>query len=383
MTWRNPGNGALSGGGLRTIHGRQEPTTVVSSVLYRVGVTIAGILLLSHAYAGDESSGALSFEIQADRIISGERVFTDTHIDIESSLTVAVARRITLNTGLAFEEVDPVDGESTRSRGSRFLANSGLYVQRLYLEWSDDAWSVHAGKFAPAFGLAWDSELGLYGDDFAGDYEITEQLGAGIIVPLAGDDEGAVALSFDAFMVDSSKLASCLVTECVRPRRSDGGAGNTAWPNSFSVTLGASTLPALGGLGFQAGILRRGGGDGDPNDELGFALALTHAFELDGGSAVEWTFEGARMNHFEAGTDNVTFVTAGLTWQRDRWNVAIAGAMRNTDSQQGEETRDTLIQLSARYAFESGYSVEIGWRGGEGDGTDQTIGAVVAYDVEF
>ena len=355
----------------------------MSSVFHRVGVTIAGVLLFSHACAGDRISGELSFEIHTDRSISAGRPFTDTHMDVESSLDVAVTRRITLNTGLAFEEVDPVDGESIRPRGSRLLENSGLYVQQLYLEWSDDAWSVHAGKFDPAFGIAWGSASGLYGDDFATDYEITEQIGAGVKVPLAGDGEEAVALSFDAFMVDSSKLASCLVTECVRPRRSDGGAGNTAWPNSFSVTLGASTLPALGGLGFQAGILRRGGGDGDPDDELGFALALTHAFELDGGSAVEWTFEGARMNHFEAGTDNVTFVTAGLTWQRDRWNVAIAGAMRNTGSRQGEETRDTLIQLSARYAFESGYSVEIGWRGGEGDGTDQSIGAVVAYDVEF
>ena len=355
----------------------------MSSVCHRVGVTIAGVLLLSNACAGDESSGALSFEIQAERIISGEREFTDPHIDVESSLTVAVARRITLNSGLAFEEVDPVVEESTRSRRSRFLDNSGLYVQQLYLEWSNDAWSVHAGKFAPAFGLAWDSELGLYGDDFAGDYEITEQLGAGVRAPLTGDGEGTVSLSIDAFMVDTSGLASCMVTECVRPRRRDGGAGNTSWPRSFSVTLGAGALPALGGLGVQAGLLRRAGGDGEPDDELGIALALTKAFVLDGGAAVEWTFEGARLNHFEAGTDDVTFLTAGLAWQRNRWNVAIAGAMRDYGTKQGEDTRDTLLQLSAEYAFESGLSLEIGWRGGRGDVANQTIGAVIAYGVEF
>ena len=383
MTWRNPGNGALSGSGLRTIHGRQERTTVVSSVLRRVGVTTAGVLLFSHACAGDRVAGELSFEIQTDRIISAGRAFTDTHIDVESSLAVAFTRRITLNTGLAFDEVDPVDGESTGPRGRRLLENSGLYVRQLYLEWSDGPWSVHAGKFDPAFGIAWGSASGLYGDDFAGDYEITKQIGAGVKAPLAGDGEGAVSLSIDAFMVDRSGLASCMVTECVRPRRLDGGAGNTSWPRSFSVTLGAGALPALGGLGVQAGLLRRADGDGGPDDELGIALALTDAFALDGGAAVEWTFEGARLNHFEAGTDDVTFLTAGLAWQRNRWNVAIAGAMRHYGTKQGEDTRDTLLQLSAEYAFESGLSMEIGWRGGRGDVADQTIGAVIAYGVEF
>ena len=355
----------------------------MSSVCHRVGVTIAGVLLLSNACAGDRISGELSFEIQTDRIISAGCAFTDTHMDVESSLAVAVTRRITLNTGFAFEEVEPVDEESTRPRGSRLLENSGLNVQQLNLEWSDDAWSVHAGKFDPAFGIAWGSASGLYGDDFAGDYEITEQVGAGVKVPLAGDGEGAVSLSIDAFMVDTSGLASCMVTECVRPRRRDGGAGNTSWPRSFSVTLGAGALPALGGLGVQAGLLRRAGGDGDPDDELGIALALTQAFVLDGGAAVEWTFEGARQNHFEAGTDDVTFLTAGLAWQRNRWNVVIAGAMRYYGTKQGEDTRDTLLQLSAEYAFESGLSVEIGWRGGREDVANQTIGAVIAYGVEF
>ena len=352
-------------------------------MFHRVGVTIAGVLLLSHVCAADGISGELSFEIQTDRTISKGRAFTDTHMDVESSLAVAVTRRITLNMGLAFEEVDPVDGESNGSRESRLLDHSGLYVQQLHLEWSDDAWSLHAGKFAPAFGLAWDSELGLYGDDFAGDYEITEQLGAGVRVPIAGDGDGAVSLSIDAFMVDTSGLASCMVTRCVRPRRLDGGAGNTSWPRSFSVTLGAGAVPALGGLGVQAGLLRRAGGEGDPGDELGIALAFTHAFALDGGGAVEWTFEGARLNHFEAGTDDVTFLTAGLAWQRNRWNVAIAGAMRHYGTKQGEDARDTLLQLSAEYAFESGFSVEIGWRGGRGDVEDKTIGAVIAYGVEF
>ena len=355
----------------------------MSSVFHHVGVTVAGILLLSQACAGDRISGELSFEIQTDRIVSAERAFTDTHMDTESSLGVAFTRRITLNAGLAFDEVEPVDEESTGPSGSRLFENSGLYVQQLYLEWSNDAWSVHAGKFDPAFGIEWGSASGLYGDDFAGDYEITEQTGAGVKVPLAGKGEGAVSLSIDAFMVDRSGLASCMVTRCVHPRRLEGGAGNTSWPRSFSVTVGAGTLPALGGLGVQAGFLRRAGGDGDPDDELGVALALTHAFALDGGAVVRWTVEGARLNHFEAGADDVTFLTAGLAWQRNRWNVAIAGAMRNHGTNQVEDTRDTLLQLSAEYAFEPGLSVEIGWRGGRGDVADQTIGAVIAYDVEF
>lgn len=359
----------------------------MSIAFHRAGVMVAGAVLLSSVFAGDRISGEIAFEIQTDSVISAdseESEFTSAQAAIESSVSLALASRLKLNTEFVFEAVTPEDNGSSEPGGDRFFKDQGLYVQQLFFEWSDDAWSVHAGKFDPAFGIPWDSASGLYSDDFAGDYEITEQLGAGISVPLDSGEEGTVSLSIDAFMVDTSGLSSCVAAKCVRPRRSDGGAGNTSWPQSFSVAVGAGALPALGGLGFQAGILHRADGDDGPDDELGLAIALTHTLEIEGGSAVEWTVEGARLNNFEGGADDVTFLTAGFAYLRGPWNAAAAGAVRNTGTEQGEYTRDTLFQLSAGYDFEAGFSVEVGWRYSDVEHeTSQTIGTVIAYGVEF
>ena len=155
-------------------------------------------------------------------------------------------------------------------------------------------------------------------------------------------------------------------------------------PRSFTATLSAESLPALGGLGFQAGVLRRAGGDADPEDELGLALAVTNTTELDGGGGVEWMLEGARMSNFEAGRDDVTYVTTGLTYLSDPWNVAFAASFRNTDSDMGESIDDTLFQVSTGYAFDSGFGVDLGWRHAEEDEENsQTIGVLIAYEAEF
>ena len=220
--------------------------------------------------------------------------------------------------------------------------------------------------------------------DFAGDYEVAGQLGAGVVVPLGGDEE-SVAFSFDLFKEDTTALSSCVMDDrCARTREDDGGPANTSGPRSFSATLGAESLPALGGLGFQAGVLRRAGGDVDPEDELGLALAVTSAIELDGGDGVEWMLEGVRMSNFEAGTDDVTYFTAGLTYLSGPWNVALATSFRNTDSDMGDSVDDSLFQVSTGYAFDSGFAIDLGWRHAEEDEeTSQTIGVLVVYEAEF
>ena len=357
---------------------------------HRIGIAVAGVLLVSPVFADEHPesamAGEISIEFWSDTVLSAdsdESEFTNTYATIEPAFSVALTPRLALNVGLLFEEVDPEDGGSGEPGDDRFIEDHGLYVQQLFFEWSGDVWSARAGKLNPAFGVAWDIAPGLYGVDFAGDYELTDQWGAGVTIPFGGDEEGSVSLSIDAFMADTSGLSSCVITKCVRTRRADGGAGNTSGPESFSVTLGADALPALGGLGFQAGLLRRAGGEGDPEDELGFALAVAHAVELDGAS-VEWMFEAARLNSFEGGTDDVTYFTTGLTYLHGPWNVAVAGAMRSTAPEEGADVDDTLFQLSAGYAFESGLSIDVGWRyAEEEDETTRTLGTLIAYGFEF
>lgn len=356
----------------------------MSSTFHYAGVMAAGILFLSPAFAEDGISGEVGFEIQTDAVISAdsdESEITNTYAIIEPAFSVALTPQLSLNTGFAFEQVEDPEDDSV-------FEDHGAYVSDLFFEWSGEASSAHAGKLGAAFGVAWDVAPGLSRGDFAEDYEIAEQWGVGAVFPLGGDEEGSLSLSVDAFMADTTALSSSAGTKRERLRRADGGAGNTSAPKSFSITLGADSL--AGGPGFQAGILHRDAGDeSDPGneDELGFALALVHAIELDGGSGIEWMAEGAWLNDFEvedAPDADVTYFTAGLAYLNGPWNVSVTGAMRKTDTGEGSETDDTLFRLSAGYAFDSGVSVDVGWRhGDEGGESSQTIGVLVAYGIEF
>ena len=354
----------------------------MSRTFHYAGVMAVGILLLPPAFAEDGISGEVGFEIWTDAVISAdaeESEITNTYAIIEPAFSMALTPQLSLNTGFVFEQVEDPEDDS-------LFEDHGFYVSDLFFEWSGEALSLHAGKLGAAFGVAWDVAPGLYGVDFAEDYEIAEQWAAGAVIPFGGDEEGSLSLSIDAFMADTTGLSSSAGTRRERLRRADGGPGNTSVPKSFSITLGADSL--AGGPGFQVGILHRDAGDeSDPGnkDELGFALALVHAIELDGDSGIEWMAEGAWLNDFEGAPDaDVTFFTAGLTYLNGPWNVAVAGAMRKTDTGEGPETDDTLFQLSAGYAFDSGLSVDVGWRhGDEGDESSQTIGAVIAYGIEF
>ena len=353
-------------------------STFRTSPMHRACVLVAGTLLLSPVLAENGLSGEISIEFQSDTVTSAdsdESEFTNSYATIEPAITATIGPRFSVGAGLVVEQVE------YQEEGS-LLQDHALGVSEFFLEYSGDGWSAHAGKISPAFGLAWDVAPGIYGADFAGDYEVAGQLGAG--ASIAFGEQESVALSVDLFMEDTTGLSSCVGHDsCEAIRRSDGGPANTSGPQSLSFTLGADDLG--GGLGLQAGVIRRAGGEGDPADEFGFAFALTHATELDESSAMEWMFEWAHMNNFGAGTDDVTYMTAGATYLRGVWNVAFAGSMRSTQPGGMEpETDDALFQLSAGFALDSGLSADLAWRYGDEDGeSSQTIGLLIAYVVEF
>ena len=357
--------------------------SINASCFHGVGVMVAGALLFSSVLAEDGMTGEFSFKLQSDSVISAdseESEETTTFVTIEPALSVPIASGVALNAGFIMEEVEFESDEGDVSE------DYDVSVTELLVEWSNDRLSAHAGKISPGFGIAWGVGYppGLYHADFAGDYEIAGQLGAGIVISF-GEDEESVVLTFDLFREDTTALSSCLMDDrCARARLEDGGPANTSGFRSFSTTVGSDSLSVLGGLGFHAGILRRAGGDGDSEDELGFALALTSAVEFGSGASVEWILEGARLDNFEAGSDDVTYATAGATYLNGPWNVALAASFKNTDSEMEESTDDNLFQISAGYAFESGFSIDVAWRrGDEGDESSQTIGALIAYGAEF
>lgn len=341
---------------------------------------VAMLLLVPGIPVSYGATGEVSFDVQTDAVApwaSEEAKTHRTYGTLGAEFSIPFPSQFALNGGAAVEpsEYGGEDG---------FLKHYRLTVSELFVAWANDSWRAHVGKISPAFGVAWDAAPGLYGADFAGDYEIAAKLGLGLRVPLGlGKEETALALSVDLFMEDTTVLSSCAFDHsCDRVRRADGGPSNTPTPESFSVTLGGDLL--LGWPTFQVGILRRAAGEGDFASEFGYAVALTHTSEVSGLGGVEWMVEGVRLNNFEASATDITYFTAGLALRKGPWNVALSSSMRSAEPSLGSGTHDRLYQLSVVYAFDSGFELEVAWRSGrENDETRHVIGARLGYVVEF
>lgn len=83
------------------------------------------------------------------------------------------------------------------------------WIENLHLRWQQGPLILFAGKIHPRFGLAWSRAPGLYGAEFAGDYELREKLGFGarlLLEQMLGLPEplGRMSLQVEAFRADTA-----------------------------------------------------------------------------------------------------------------------------------------------------------------------------------
>jgi hypothetical protein len=168
---------------------------------------------------------------------------TDTYNTTELGVEVTFNRFLTAHGAFTFEPVlDPGPGED------RFFEDEGLYAEELFANVAlGRGVNLFGGKFNPAFGKAWDAAPGVYGTDFAEDYEITERLGFGGSIEQADTGLGTVTLTGSVYHVDTSELSGSAFTDRGRTSLSSGGVANTEDLDSFALALDAEGIPALGG----------------------------------------------------------------------------------------------------------------------------------------
>jgi hypothetical protein len=349
--------------------------------LLAAALLMAGTPILAQDGGYPRISGSLSVEVENDDVYRSSpagSTLNDLYTTTEPWLSLEFSQALSLNAGAVLEPVlDPEE--------DRVFEDHGIYLEQLYLQWSRNDWRLVGGKFNPSFGIGWDATPGLYGADFAEDYEITEQWGAAGAVDVAdGGPFGALTLSLSLFMADRTALSDSAFTSRGRTRLADGGAGNTSWPRSLSLTVDGAEIPGMPGFGYHAGVMLRPGGKGDPGDERAAVLGLTHTITLGGGQEIELLVEGAYFSESGASLDDVSLLTAGAAWHRGGWNVAAAGALRDTRVNAGDNVGDQMFQISAGYAFDSGIALDVGWRFGDEDGVrTRTLGALASYSLDF
>jgi len=340
----------------------------MKNLVTATGVVLAG---LSSGAMANSGSGPFSaefvIELQSDFTYNSSNPaneFNNTFATIEGVLSFSFSDRTSLNATLVFEQITgPIDDS--------FLEDHGLYAEELYFAHDFGAAEVVLGKFNPAFGVAWDAAPGIYGVDFAEDYELTEMLGGAINIPFnAGGGEHV--LSFALFQADRTILSDSLGEERGQTALFIGGPTNTARAESVAVSLSGD----FGRTGYNIGAQHLARGMGDADDQTGFVFGVTH--EVGAGSApFELLGELAWFDGFGGTTQSAFYTTAGIALPVGPVTLSGVFSLRDIDTM----PTDRLATITAEMEIVDGLTGAIGFRwADEGGDENHTFGTLLVYE---
>ena len=325
-------------------------------------------------------SGEAAFEVQNDYHFSSDdpaNELDQLSVTVEPEVTVAFTDALSFTAGFVFEVVrDPASGEH------HILEDHGLYAEQIFASYRIDSATLMAGKFNPAFGAGWDAAPGIYGTDFAEDYELTERIGLGGSYALEVGGLGEHTLSAAVFFADTTFLSDSVFTARGDTQESDGGAGNTEMLNNFAIAADGG-VPGLDGVTYHLGFQRQEPGIDGNTAQIGMAAALTGKLEF-GSITVAPVIEYAYFSGFEGQSGAKRhYITTGVEVAHGPYAASVSHTWRGIREAGGDEN-DHLYTVSLGYRFENGISADIGWRRGREAGvTTDTFGTFIGYALTF
>jgi hypothetical protein len=279
--------------------------------------------------------------------------------------------------------IEPI-GDAKKFENRRF-EDIGLYVDELYGEYAGERLGAKAGKLNAGFGVGWDAAAGLYGTDFAEDYETSERIGVFASWRLGGGENGSHSVWGGTFFKDTTILSESALRGRGDTRRGDGGIGNTESFDNFIAAINGEKIPLLGEAGYHFSVMRQSAGVGGTSDETSVAAAVFTNVDVGHGITLTPLLEGVRISHAggTATEDKEYVVLSGqLAW--NSWNLALAHTWRATKRDSAADDMDTHFQVSAGYAFDFGLSIDIGWKVvEEAKQETQTVGIKAGYTIPF
>ncbi|WP_133176203.1 hypothetical protein [Pelagivirga sediminicola] len=307
----------------------------------------------------------ISVEIENDTVVDASDPaleISDTYATIEAAIAMAIGTSSSLNLGLTFEPII----DATRDRA---FEDHGLYAEEFYFNHDFGAAEIILGKFNPAFGVAWDEAPGVFGTDFAEDYQLTEQIGGAVLIPF---DIGASNnyLSVALFNADRSILSKSLGRRRGQNSLPVGGVGNTSGPESIAVSLNGE----IGETTYNIGVQNLARGAGDTHDQTGAVIGMAHTYDL--GRPVALLAEMAYFTDFGGTSASARYGTVGLA--APFGPVTMSAVYTNRDIE-GART-DHLATLAGEVELATNLFASLGYRYGFEDGDEtHTIGTVIAY----
>jgi len=346
---------------------------------------LAAMPMTAHADGGTYPmiTGEVGFEVQNDFTFQSDDPTAEQNElggVIAPVINLHLNPNLTVTTGLTLEAVrDPGPNED------RVFQDHGIYVDTLTLSWENDDVSIYGGKFAPNFSIGYDAAGGVYGTDLLGDdVELSELVGAGGAVSLGEGGMGALTLSGSVFFLDRTFLSESFITNRGRTNLAAGGPANTEFPESVVVALDGEDVPGIEGLRYHVALARLAVDAGD--DELRATAGAEWSFALNDDVTMTPLVEYVRFwNAGGVGTEDRNYLTLSLVGEAGPWNAALAFTGKDVDVDGANgSTFDHQVQVSAGYAFENGFSLDVGYkRATAANVNTQTLGALVTYGIEF
>jgi len=329
-------------------------------------------------------SGEVGIELQNEYTASSDDNSVDGYNNIffkaEIEPTVQFNENFSLDGLFVFDGVQDVE-----SNKHNFFDNEAAFIEGIKLNYQWDNWSVFAGKFDPVFGAVFDVD-GIWSDDFAGDYEITERLGFGGHYSFSENSFGDYTIHASTFFADTTFLSSSIITKVDKTKKSDGGVSNTESFDSFAVSLDGDNIAGIEGLNYKVAYQSQAAGDADDdaNRQTGYALTLGHSLPVSSRINTDVLAEFVDVNHYEGADVDAQYYTATASTTIDEaWNVTASYTHRKVDMT-GTDSNDHLFQLSGEYDFGQGTAAEIGYRYSEESNEDTNIiGGLISHTFEF
>lgn len=328
-------------------------------------------------------SGEISIELQDDwNYKSDDRGNLNNSLNptIEPSVTFQLSPRWSVSAVAVMESIgDPVKFEN------RLIEDVGVYVEDLFVEYAGDRFGAKAGKLNPGFGIGWDIAAGVYGTDFAEDYETSERIGVVASWKLAEGQSGTHVVSGSTFFADTTILSESAITGRGVTREEDGGVSNTESFSSFLIAVNGEEIPVAGQLGYHLSYMQQAKGSDGTADEHALAAAVYTELDLGNGFSFQPMVEGVRLiNAGGVDTENKSYLVLSGQLGWNNWNLAIAHTERVTGRENASDDRDSLSQISAGYSFDFGLSIDVGWKIAEEANIEtRTLGILAAYTLTF
>jgi len=277
--------------------------------------------------------------------------------------------------------------QDSKAGNNTAFSQEGIFVEKFKMNYENGPWGAFAGKFNPDFGKGWDWGRGVWGEDFAEDYEVTQKIGFGGSYTLDTPNSGSHTFTASTFYNDTTLLSESVLTRLDRVRQSDGGAGNTQDLSSYVLGLTGEDVAGIDDLTYQIGFRHLAAADNSAtgDDENGYTFGGGYVFPVSEDVSMDALVEYVNIQNFEGATEDRQYIYANLVTNiYEDWNVTTGYTYRKTEDIGLADVNDNLFQLTGGYDFGNGLTLEGGWRSSEEVGADTNIiGGLARYILEF